>query len=175
MERTMSSRILSDSILSSATLDKLCPEQECLFYRLLVCADDYGCMDVRPIVVLARCYPLRIGKIQPDQIASWLEELAKVGLITLYQVEGKDYLRIAKWEEHQRIRYKHHKCPLPPVTASLATVPELVQAADCSRNTQLIDGCRNPCYVESILNPCYVEAKPISLSKHKSIKDASKP
>jgi len=161
----MSSRILSDSILTSATLDKLCPEQEALWYRLLVCADDYGCADGRPTIILAQCYPLRVGKIQPEQIADWLQNLAQVGLITLYQVEGKDYLQVSKWEQHQRIRYKHHKCPLPP---------ELLQAADCTRSSQLLDGCRNPCYVESILNPIHIEVIPDSLSKHKSLKDASK-
>jgi hypothetical protein len=170
----MSSRILSDSILTSETLNKLCPEQENLWFRLLVCADDYGCADARPVVVLARCFPLRIESLHPNQIAEWLQELAKLGLITLYQVDGKDYLQVSKWEQHQRIRYKHHKCPLPPVTASLSTVPDLLQPADCTRSTQLFDGCRNPCYVESILNPIHIESLTDSLSKHKSIKDASK-
>jgi L-fucose isomerase-like protein len=53
-------------------------------------------------------------------------------------------------------------------------VPELLQAADCTRSSQLLDGCRNPCYVESILNPIHIEVIPDSLSKHKSLKDASK-
>jgi hypothetical protein len=173
----MSSRILSDSILTSETLDKLCPEQECLWYRILVSADDYGCMDARPIVVLARCYPLRIGKIQPEQIAEWLQNLAQVGLITLYQVEGKDYLRIAKWEEHQRIRTKRHKCPLPAADGDnsqdiAATLNKLAQSAaicgDLRQSARIAPSSESiSLHSESIPNPLPTHS---SLQKHRSMR-----
>jgi hypothetical protein len=171
----MSSRILADDILSSETLNELCPEQECLWYRLLVSADDYGCMDARPIVVLARCYPLRIGKIQPEQIAEWLQELAQVGLITLYQVDGKDYLRIAKWEEHQRIRTKRHKCPLPAADGDnsqdiAATLNKLAQSAaicgELRQSARIAPSSESiSLHSESILNP----TDPL-LAEHKSMR-----
>lgn len=171
----MSNRILGESILTSETLNKLCPEQEALWYRLLVCADDYGCADARPIIVLARCYPLRIGKIEPDQIASWLQELAKVGLITLYQVDGKDYLQIVKWEEHQRIRTKRHKCPLPVADKNdsqdiAATLNNLAQsAAICGdlRQSARIAPSSNPIHLES--NPNLNPTDSL-LPKHRSMR-----
>ena len=139
----MSSRILADDILSSETLNELCPEQECLWYRLLVSVDDYGCMDARPIVVLARCYPLRVTDLQPQQVDAWLHDLAKVGLITLYQVDGKAYLQVGKWEQHQRIRSKRHKCPLPDQTGS--TLQQLATSCDNPRNPRRVAAIRADC------------------------------
>lgn len=136
----MSNRILSDSLLTSETLDELCPSQENLFYRLLVVVDDYGCTDARPVVVLARCYPLRISKISVEDMKTWLLDLARVGLITLYQAEGKEYLQVSKWEKHQRVRNKRHKYPLPAADDSdtqqiTATLDKLLQSAATCRNS----------------------------------------
>jgi hypothetical protein len=155
-------------------LDKLCPEQENLWYRLLVCADDYGCADARPIIVLAQCYPLRIGKIQPEQVADWLQNLAQVGLITLYQVEGKDYLQVSKWEEHQRIRTKRHKYPLPAADGNSSqdiatTLNKLAQSAaicgNLRQSAQIAPSSESiSLHSESIPNP----PDPL-LAKHGSI------
>jgi uncharacterized phage protein (TIGR02220 family) len=146
----MPNRILADSILSSETLNELCPEQECLWYRLLVSVDDYGCMDARPLIVLARCYPLRIESIQPSQIDTWIHDLAHVGLLVLYRADGKDYLQVAKWEEHQRVRNKRHKCPLPAADGSdaqhiAATLDTLVQSTAIGGELRRVAAsCRNP-------------------------------
>ena len=146
----MSNRILSDSLLTSETLDELCPSQENLFYRLLVVVDDYGCTDARPVVVLARCYPLRISKIPVEDMKTWLLDLARVGLITLYQVEGKEYLQVSKWEKHQRVRNKRHKCPLPAADDSetqqiAATLDTLVQSAAIGGELRRVAAsCGNP-------------------------------
>ena len=161
----MSSRILADDILSSETLNELCPEQECLWYRILVSVDDYGCMDARPIVVLARCYPLRVTELTPEQVDAWLHDLAKVGLITMYQVDGKAYLQVGKWEQHQRIRSKRHKCPLPDQTGS--TLQQLAASCDNSRNPRRVAAIRGELQQsaqiapssESFLNP--IEENPI--------------
>jgi hypothetical protein len=162
-------------------LDQLCPEQENLFYRLLVVVDDYGCSDARPVIVLARCYPLRIGRIQPDEMASWLQNLANVGLITLYQVEGKEYLQVTKWEQHQHIRTKRHRYPLPVADGNksqdvAATLDNLLQSVTiCNKLQQVATSCNNLRELqpeslslslsESNPNPILTD----SLPKHKSM------
>jgi uncharacterized phage protein (TIGR02220 family) len=167
----MPNRILADSILSSETLNELCPEQECLWYRLLVSVDDYGCMDARPLIVLARCYPLRIESIQPSQIETWIHDLARVGLLTLYRVDGKDYLQVSKWEEHQRVRNKRHKCPLPAPDGSniqhvAATLDHLVQSAAIGGELRRVAAsCDNPPSESLSLSLSLSE----SLSKEKDI------
>jgi hypothetical protein len=178
----MSNRILGESITTSETLDELCPEQENLFYRLLVIVDDYGCTDARSVIVLARCYPLRIGKIQPDQMASWLQELGRVGLITLYRVDGKEYLQITKWEQHQHVRTKRHKYPPPAADGNTpqqiaATLDKLVQSATICNNLQQSATICNNLLPESnpypIPNPIQSNSNPtdpLLLPKHKSIR-----
>jgi len=68
-------RIIKESICTSDTLDQLSPEEERLFYRLLVQADDFGRFDGRPAVVLAACFPLKVHEITLDQVESWLQRL----------------------------------------------------------------------------------------------------
>lgn len=115
----MPNRILRESITTSATIDGLSAEAEVLFYRLLVVADDYGLMDARPAVVLARCYPLRVddshsGKLSTGSVAALLGALVQAELITLYESGGKPFLAINQWDQHQRIRAKRSHYPLPP-------------------------------------------------------------
>lgn len=120
----MPNRILRESITTSATIDGLSAEAEVLFYRLLVVADDYGRMDARPAVVLARCYPLRIdadhrSKLSTGAIRLQLAALQQAGLISFYAVGGKDFLVINQWDQHQRIRAKRARYPDPPSLANL--------------------------------------------------------
>ena len=107
----MPNRILKESICTSEEIDALTVDQEVFFYRLMVVCDDYGLMDARPAILKARCYPLKSIDIKRIQVM--LDALNTVELIRLYQVEGKPYLHIAKWERHQSIRAKKPKFPQP--------------------------------------------------------------
>ncbi|MGQ9623530.1 MAG: hypothetical protein ACUVTO_08910 [Candidatus Caldatribacteriaceae bacterium] len=89
----MPNRILKESICTSNTIDALSPEEEVFFYQLLVNCDDYGRMNARPQIILARCFPLRIGKLPLERIEEYLFALERVGLIHLYSVEGVRYLQ----------------------------------------------------------------------------------
>lgn len=122
----MPKRLLSDGVLTSDRLEKLTGEAELFFYRLLVVVDDYGRMDARPGVLRAKCFPLRVDSIDADMVAGWLRQLADVGLVRLYEAEGREYLVFNKWTKHQRIRAKESKWPDPP--------PQ--NAAGCSNSQQ---------------------------------------
>jgi len=87
--------------------------EENFFYRLVVNCDDYGLMDGRETVVLARLYPLRIHLITTEVVRSHLDRLAEVGLIQLYEVASHPYLHIVTWDRHQQIRAKRPKYPKP--------------------------------------------------------------
>lgn len=112
----MPNRIIKESICVSEQIDCLSPEEEVTFYRLLVNCDDYGCFDAREKVVISRLFPLR--DISTQEIRSILDRLESVGLIQLYQVDGKPYLNVCKWSEHQRVRVSVHKYPMPPQVAA---------------------------------------------------------
>ena len=113
----MPNRILKESICTSCEIDRLTTEEENLFYRLLVNCDDFGRMDARAPVLISKCYPLRIHKLDDEQVDTELQTLARVGLVTLYEINGKRYLFITNWEKHQQKRAKHSKYP-DPVQAS---------------------------------------------------------
>lgn len=107
----MGNRILKESICTSETIDQLTPLEETSFYRLLVNCDDYGLMDGRIPVLKARMYPLR--DMRHEQLAAIINKLASVGLVTLYAVGGKPFIRIANWDRHQQIRNSKSRYPKP--------------------------------------------------------------
>lgn len=109
----MPNRIIKESICTSETLEQLEPEEEVFFYRLIVNCDDFGIMDARPAILRAKCYPLKLDKVKEKDIEKWLQSLIKAGLIILYEVDGKQYLKMASWEKHQQIRARRSKYPLP--------------------------------------------------------------
>lgn len=107
----MPNRILKESICTSEEIESLTEQQEVFFYRLMVSCDDYGLMDARPAILKARCYPLK--SFDSKRIQMLLDALHTVGLIRLYEIEGRPYLKMVNWEKHQTIRAKHSKYPIP--------------------------------------------------------------
>ena len=105
----MPSRIIREGITTSEPLSFVGFEAETLFYRLLVTADDFGLFDGRPVIVRARCMPLR--DVTAAQVGGWLRELAEHSLIVLYEAEGRPYVAIPKFK--QRTRNAAPKYPLP--------------------------------------------------------------
>ena len=108
----MPNRIIKESICTSDNLDRLNAEAENTFFRLIVNADDYGLMDARPRILKAKLFPLK-ANIEEDYIDSLMRQLEIAGLISLYTVNGRRYLKINNWNRHQKIRAKKPKYPFP--------------------------------------------------------------
>lgn len=103
----MPNRLLREGVCTSDSINTLESEEEILFYRLLVVADDFGFMDARPAIVKAQCFPLR-ETATPPLIERWLCGLAAKGLIERYRgPDGKPYLAVNKWEQRQRSRPRY--------------------------------------------------------------------
>ena len=96
----MPKRCLKEEITTSERLASLSFEAEVLWYRLLVCADDFGRFDARPIIVRSRAMPLR--DVCLTDVGQWLDELAEKGLVQIYTWDDKPYLKICRWTERQR-------------------------------------------------------------------------
>jgi hypothetical protein len=144
----MPNRILKDSICTSDNLDKLMPEQEVFWYRLIVQCDDYGRMDARPAILRAKCYPLKIDQVPEATIAHWLQVLHDAELIEVYQIDAKPYLQIRTWEKHQQIRAKRSKYP-PMPTSDIIGNQAISDDSICPRNP-----------IQSNLNPNTPTATP---------------
>jgi len=86
--------------------------EERFWHRLTVNCDDFGRFDARPAVLKGRLFPLMDGKTQKNIIDA-LNKLASVGLIELYEVDGRPFLHVVTWDKYQRIRAKRSKFPPP--------------------------------------------------------------
>lgn len=109
----MPNRVIKESIKRSPQIDALTWFEEVVFYRLIVTADDYGCIDGRPVLIKNELFPTR-ENVTRKSVEDAITKLVAVGLLYQYEVDGKPYLAFPTWEKHQRIRNKHRKYPAPP-------------------------------------------------------------
>lgn len=105
----MPNRIIKESICTSDTIDQLSWFEEVFFYRLIVNCDDYGRTDARPAILKARLFPLK--SVTEKQITDALNKLSTVGIVALYEYDGRPYLQLVTWEKHQTVRNKKGKYP----------------------------------------------------------------
>ena len=109
----MARRMLWDSICVSDTINGLSCRAENTFYRLLVTVDDFGRADARLPILKAKMYPLD-DEMTPETLGGYMAELYSSGLIMAYEVDGRQYLQVKSWDEHQAIRTRRAKYPAPP-------------------------------------------------------------
>ena len=106
----MPNRVIKESIRTSDTINELSWFEEVLFYRLIVSCDDYGRFDGRPAIIKGTLFPLKEG-VTTKNIESALSRLTSAGLVKRYVVDGKPYLSLPTWEQHQTIRAKRSRFP----------------------------------------------------------------
>ena len=127
----MPNRILKESICTSDNLDQLTAFQETVFYRLLVNCDDYGRFDARPKILASKLFPLK--EIRATQMEDALRALTSAELVMLYEVDGKPFLQMKKWDRHQTIRTKKSKYPDPTEGENICLQMKS-DVSKCSRN-----------------------------------------
>jgi hypothetical protein len=106
----MPTRYLKPGIRDSETIDDLPPMAEILYYRLLVTVDDYGRYDGRPQMVKSACFPIK-DEITAKKAEALLVDLAKAGLVLLYEVAGKPYIQMLKWDNKPRAVVSNYPAP----------------------------------------------------------------
>lgn len=104
----MPNRILRDWT-SSETIDQLSEGAEILFVRLIMKADDHGCFYGNPKLLKGALFPLR--SYSEKQITQWRDELAKLKIVQLYEIDGRWYVKIRNF--NQRLRIMSSKFPQP--------------------------------------------------------------
>ena len=113
----MPNRIIKESICVSESIAELNWFEEVLFYRLIVACDDFGRFDGRVAVIKNRLFPLK-DTLTAKAVKDGINRLASVGLVTLYEVEGRPYLHLPTWNDHQNVRAKRSKYPDPEISSS---------------------------------------------------------
>ena len=132
----MPNRIIKESICTSDSVDKLSWFEEVLFYRLIVSCDDYGRYDGRPAIIKNRLFPLK-DNLTVKAVSDAINTLASAELVTLYMFEGKPYLYLPTWNEHQSVRAKKSRYPSPEdsVITSASTCKQMhADESKCPRN-----------------------------------------
>ena len=134
----MPNRIIKESICTSETIDQLSWFEEVLFYRLIVSCDDYGLYDARPAIIKGRLFPLK--NVTVSQISEALHKLSTVGIAKLYEVDGRPYLQLTTWANHQQIRSKKSKFPSPESACNQLISDD----SNCPRNPIQSESNSNP-------------------------------
>jgi hypothetical protein len=97
-------RAIHPSMADSETLAECSVLAQLLFDRLITQADDQGRLKGSARHVRATCVPL-LDDVTTADVDSALEELAKVGAILRYQLDGQPFVQIAGWWEYQQMRF----------------------------------------------------------------------
>ena len=116
----MPNRIIKDSIRTSKSINAMSDFQFRLWAYLITYVDDYGRGSADPELLKGFVFPRRKG-VTEGTISKTLAELATIGSVILYEVDGEPYLCFPNWSEHQTVRNKVSKFPAPadePQTAS---------------------------------------------------------
>lgn len=108
----MPNRFIKESICTSESIDGLSWFEEVFFYRLIVNCDDFGRFDARPAVLKSRLFPLK-DRMTLKDVSNALTKLAEMGIVMLYECDGKPYLYLPTWLVHQTKRATKSKFPAP--------------------------------------------------------------
>lgn len=111
----MPNRIIKDSIRTSKTVNAMTDFQFRVWTYLITYVDDYGRGSADPELLKGFLFPRR-KRITEADIAKALADLAGMGCILLYDVDGESYLCFPKWSDHQRIQQKRSKFPEPDMS-----------------------------------------------------------
>lgn len=107
----MPNRVIREAILDSEAYHALSVDARCLFYELILSADDYGLVPIGDLY-LKRHTPTCEGK-SSAAIAGFLEQIATQQMILIYQIPGGNkFAVILKFGNGPRALKP--KWPLPP-------------------------------------------------------------
>jgi hypothetical protein len=105
----MPNRVLRDWT-DSEVMNGMTSQAERFFTRLIMKADDFGCFHANPKLLKAALFPLN-DEIRDIDLAKWLNECSKAGLVIVYKVGEKMFLQIVDFG--QRLRQSRSKFPQP--------------------------------------------------------------
>ena len=108
----MPNRIIKESIRTSRTVNSMTDFQFRLWVYLITYVDDFGRGQADPELIKGLVFPRR-KRVSESDIEKTLAELAGMGCISLYQVDGESYFCFPNWGKHQRIQSKRPKFPGP--------------------------------------------------------------
>jgi len=116
----MPNRYIRESAIESEAINSLSWEAEVFLRRLFNRVDDFGRHSASTQLLRATLFPLQLNRVSEKKTEAILLELEAVGLLATYQVDGKKYLQLAKWEQG-RAKTSRHPSPSSEVCKRLQT------------------------------------------------------
>lgn len=107
----MPNRYVREDAIESEAVNRLSWRAEVFWRRLINKVDDFGRLSAHPALLRAKLFPLQIDKMSEKDVSRTLAECQAAGVLSVYSVDGKDYLAMHKWEKG---RAKESKHPDPP-------------------------------------------------------------
>lgn len=132
----MPQRFLRPGITTSEKWNRAGWKAQSMYIRLLTIVDDYGRCDGRASVIHGQCVSVW-NEQNPDnlidfkEVSSLLDELADVGLVEIYDVEGKKVLQVTQWQERIREGVRE-KWPAKPQLQQVAASCSKLQRSSTS-------------------------------------------
>jgi hypothetical protein len=115
----MPDRIVREGILESDAVNSLSWAGEVFYRRLINVVDDYGNFHGKPELILAKLYPLKLDRVSIADIGKWLTECVGAGLVSKYEIQGKAYVCIEKFDQ-KGLKRKVSKFPNKMLNAQVA-------------------------------------------------------
>lgn len=106
----MPNRIVRESIVRSRRVNSLAWSAEVFYRRLLNVVDDYGLYYADSGILRADLYPRKLSQVTESNVTKWKAECAQAGLVSLYQVDGEQYLMVHNVDAP---RAKKSRFPIP--------------------------------------------------------------
>jgi len=104
----MPRRMITSEIFFNEKVGSLPAGGRLLFIGIFSNADDDGRLKASPKFLKARIFPYD-DDISSDDVQSWRDQCRDIGLIRVYNKDGKEYLDVPGWLEHQSIRKDRYK------------------------------------------------------------------
>lgn len=118
-------RTVKPDLWKSEQIGEVSVEARLTFLGLITQADDYGRMKgnaklVRSLIFPYDDFPLR-------KVSEWLRELHEANLIRWYEVEGREYIELPTWGDHQRVSHPTDSALPSHSEADSAGAPQALQ------------------------------------------------
>jgi hypothetical protein len=92
----MPKRLIDDSLLTSPSIASVSTRAQDAFHRFILLADDFGCFDANPRVLVGKGWPLRDDVTERD-VTTWLEEYERAGMAQCWEADGRRYCSLTGW------------------------------------------------------------------------------
>ena len=123
----MGNRMIKETIRTSRSVNNMTDFQFRVWVYLITYVDDYGRGSADSELLKGLVFPRR-KRLTESDLKKALADLAGMGCIRLYQVDGESYFCFPNWGKHQRIQSKRSRFPAPDESENFGDSPNFSES-----------------------------------------------